>query len=97
MDKYFFAHPIDSTERLKFILASYNAGPGHVLDAMRLAQKYGKDPSKWDNQVDYYILHKNEPLYYRAPEAKNGYCNGKQTYNYVRQVMETYNNYKNIR
>ncbi len=97
LDKYFSAHPIDSTERLKFILASYNAGPGHVLDAMRLAQKYGKDPSKWDNQVDYYILHKNEPLYYRAPEAKNGYCNGKQTYNYVRQVMETYNNYKNIR
>jgi len=34
----------DKNERTKFILASYNAGPGHVLDAMKLAEKNGMDP-----------------------------------------------------
>ena len=37
-----------TNERTKFILASYNAGPGHVLDAMKLAEKNGMDPQKWD-------------------------------------------------
>ena len=97
LDKYFSAFPIDSTERVKFVLASYNAGAGHVLDAIRLAQKYGKDPNVWDNNVDFYILHKNEPEYYRDPVAKNGYCNGVQTYKYVQSVLDTYNNYKNIK
>ena len=34
-------------EKLKFVLASYNTGPGHVQDARRLAQKHGKDPNRW--------------------------------------------------
>src|SRR5690606_34748516 len=37
----------DPRERLKFILASYNAGAGHVMDAQRLARKYGDDPDVW--------------------------------------------------
>jgi membrane-bound lytic murein transglycosylase F len=38
-------------EKLKFVLASYNTGPGHVQDARRLAQKHGKDPNRWDDHV----------------------------------------------
>ena len=40
----------NENERMKFILAAYNAGPGHVLDAMRLAEKNGMDPQKWDEK-----------------------------------------------
>lgn len=97
LEKYFSAMPIDSTERIKFVLASYNAGAGHILDAMRLAEKYGKDPHKWEDNVDYYLLHKNKPEYYRDSLAKNGYCRGPQTFHYVNRVLETYNNYKNIK
>lgn len=97
LDKYFTAYVPDSTERVKFVLASYNAGPGHILDAIRLADKYGKDPQTWNNHVDFYLLHKNEPRYYQDPLAKNGYCNGPQAYQYVSRVLESYNNYKNIR
>lgn len=97
LDKYFTSYVPDSTERVKFVLAGYNAGPGHVLDAIRLADKYGKDPQTWDNNVDFYLLHKNEAKYYQDPLAKNGYCNGPQAYHYVRRVLETYNNYKNIK
>ena len=97
LDKYLTSYVPDSTERVKFVLASYNAGPGHILDAIRLARKYGKDPQRWENQVDYYLLHKNEPQYYQDPLSKNGYCNGPQAYHYVLRVLENYNNYKNIK
>lgn len=97
LNKYFTSYVPDSTERVKFVLAAYNAGPGHVLDAIRLADKYNKDPQTWEQNVDYYLLHKNEPLYYQDPLAKNGYCNGPQAYHYVERVLETYNNYKNIK
>ncbi len=97
LDKYLSSYIPNPNERIKFILASYNAGPGHVLDAIRLTQKYGKDPLRWDNNVDFYMLHKNEKQYYQDSLAKNGYCNGPQTYRYVRRVMNIYNNYKSIK
>ena len=34
-------------ERIKFILAGYNSGPYHVIDAMSLTEKYGKNPHIW--------------------------------------------------
>ena len=86
----------DPWERLKFTLASYNAGAGHVRDAMRLTEKYQKDPYKWDNNVAYYLLNKSKPEFYQDPLSRNGYCNGKQATEYVRRTLETYNHYKNI-
>jgi len=41
-------------ERIKFILAAYNCGPAHILDAMALARKFGKNPHIWYNQVEYF-------------------------------------------
>ena len=38
-------------EKIKFILASYNAGIGHVFDAMALAEKYGYNKYVWNNLV----------------------------------------------
>lgn len=44
----------DSAERINFILASYNAGMGHVLEARHRAEKHGKDPDLWIDNVEYY-------------------------------------------
>lgn len=44
----------DSVERINFILASYNAGMGNVLEARRRAEKHGKDPNVWIDNVEFY-------------------------------------------
>lgn len=86
----------DAEEREKFVLASYNVGPGHVMDARRLAEKHGKDPDIWQDNVDGYLLLKSERKYYSDPVVKYGYCRGTETYNYVKQVVERYQHYKNF-
>ncbi|MDR2853859.1 MAG: transglycosylase SLT domain-containing protein, partial [Prevotellaceae bacterium] len=57
----------DANERVKFVLASYNAGPAHILDAIALAKKHGRNPAKWDDNVEYFLIKKNEPEYYNDP------------------------------
>lgn len=76
--------------RLKFVLASYNAGPGHVKDAQRLAVELGLDPDRWDGNVERAIVLLNRPRYFTALAARNGYCRGQDTYWYVREVLDLY-------
>ena len=84
----------DAEEKLKFTLAAYNAGIGHVYDAQRLAEKYGKNPNVWDNNVSEFIRLKKDPEYYNDPVCKHGYLRGSETYNYVHDVLERYHYYK---
>ncbi|WP_430814728.1 transglycosylase SLT domain-containing protein [Carboxylicivirga sp. RSCT41] len=86
----------DPDERLKFVLASYNVGPGHVEDAMRLAKKNNKNPHIWDDNVDYYLLNKSKPSFYNDPVVKYGYCRGEEPYHYVNDILERYTHYKNV-
>ncbi len=85
----------DETERIKFILASYNVGLGHVLDAMRLTEKYGKNPKIWEDNVEFFLLKKSDPQFFSDPVVRNGYARGTETYRYVREIMYRYNHYKN--
>ena len=87
-----FSDITDVEEQIKFTLAAYNAGIGHVYDAQRLARKYGKDPNRWE-QVAEYIRLKNDPAYYNDPVCKHGYLRGTETFLYVREVMERYHYY----
>lgn len=86
----------DPDERIKFVLASYNVGPGHVEDAMRLAKKNGKNPHVWDDNVDYYLLNKSKPSFYNDPVVRHGYCRGEEPYHYVTDILERYTHYKNV-
>ncbi|UTW62681.1 transporter substrate-binding domain-containing protein [bacterium SCSIO 12741] len=86
----------DTAERTKFVLASYNVGLGHIIDAKNLAAKYGADPTLWDGNVETYILKKTEREYYTDPVCKHGYCRGSEPYNYVREVMARYRHYQNL-
>lgn len=83
-------------ERIKFILASYNVGLGHVLDARALARKYDKDPDLWTDNVDYYILNKSNPDYFLDPVVRHGYARGTEPYRYVSEILNRYEHYSNI-
>jgi len=84
----------DPIEKIKFILAAYNSGVGHVNDAQRLTSHFGKDPYIWDNNVAEYARLKSEPEYYNNPVCKHGYLRGSETFNYVKEVLERYHRYK---
>lgn len=84
----------DSSEQTKFVLASYNAGQGHIFDARRLAEKYGKDPNIWDDHVGYYLLKKSNREYFNDDVVMHGYCRGQETYNYVNEVLDRYEHYR---
>ena len=86
----------DPQERLYFILASFNAGPGHVLDAMRLTEKNGMDPQKWKGNVAIWLLKKSEPQYYLDSVVRNGYFRGKESVKFVSEVLDRFEHYKNI-
>lgn len=88
-----FGKVTDPVEKIKFTLAAYNAGIGHIYDAQRLAEKYGKNPYLWDDNVAEYVRLKNDPEYYNDPVCKHGYLRGSETFNYVREIMERYNYY----
>lgn len=96
LEKMFVNKVPDPSERIKFVLASYNAGPGHILDARSLARKYGKNPEIWSGNVAEFILKKSNPKYYLDPVVKFGYLRGHETFNYVQDILGRYKDYKNI-
>lgn len=94
---YLWAKTIeDEQERLKFILASYNVGLGHVIDARDLAKKYDKDPTIWEGNVAFYLLNKSKSKFFKDPVAKSGYCRCEEPVNYVKNVLSRYEQYKQL-
>jgi membrane-bound lytic murein transglycosylase F len=94
LDGYWEKEGIGNSERLKFVLASYNAGLSHISDARNLARKYGKSPTVWDDNVEYFLLKKSDPKYYRDPVAPSGYCKCEEPVNYIDNVLDMYEVYK---
>ncbi len=86
----------DYNERMKFVLAAYNVGLGHVWDARRLAIKYDKDPNVWTNNVDTFLLQKSDPAFYRDSVVRYGYCRGSEPYNFVIEILDRYEHYSNL-
>ena len=82
LSQMFAEHGADSVECLKFALAAYNCGEGNVLKCIRTAEELGVDPTLWDNIVSV------------IPEVPN--FHGKQTIAYVREVLDTYEEYSEV-
>ncbi len=86
----------DSVQRIKFTMAAYNCGYGHVDDARNLAYEEGLDMYRWDNHVEETILKLSYPEYYNKPIIKYGYVRGIEPYTYVRQVFDRFANYSHF-
>lgn len=82
----------DVSERdlIQFTLAGYNAGLGHVYDAIYLADTLGYDTQVWENNVAHCLTLKSDPNYYSYPKIKLGRFNGAFTNNYISEVLSTY-------
>ena len=75
------------------MLASYNAGAGHLQDAQRLTEKYGGNPQSWED-VSYWLLQESTQEYSTDPVVKFGFCRGLEPVNYVTHILERYDRYK---
>lgn len=84
---------MDSTNQWSFALAAYNVGQGHLADARRLAIDQNKNPNEWENVSDA-LLKLMHRTYYQ--NARHGFCRGVETVQYVREIKNRYEIYKNI-
>lgn len=87
-------HTIQADQLLWFTLASYNAGTGHVRDAMRLAKQKGWRDDVWFGNVEKAMLLLSQRKY--AAKARYGYVRGKEPVNYVRAIKQRFETYQHV-
>ena len=84
-------------ERINFVLASYNAGYGHIQDAMQLAKKHGKNRFVWNNSVDSFLIYKSKPEYYTDSICRNGQFTGwRETLSFVKKVNRNWKRFERM-
>ena len=74
-----------------FSLASYNAGYGHVNDAIRLARQKGWRDDVWFDNVERAMLLLSKREY--SSKARYGYVRGNEPVTYVRNIRHKYQVY----
>ncbi len=80
---------VEGENRIKFALAAYNVGMGHVKDAQVLASKFSLDKNTWrDLKAVLPLL--SQKRYYRT--LKCGYARGSEPVRYVESIYD----YKDI-
>lgn len=92
LEKYWRDKIPDVHDRLRIVLASYNAGHEHLQDARRLAAKYGDDRNAWED-VSFWLLQKSKRRYYTDPVVKYGFARGLEPVTYVDYILERYRHY----
>ncbi|MEM7018775.1 MAG: membrane-bound lytic murein transglycosylase MltF, partial [Pseudomonadota bacterium] len=80
---------VNGPDRMKFALAAYNVGMGHIKDARELAVRLGKNPDTWNSlRTVLPLLSKKE--YYKT--LRYGYARGSEPVRYLDRIY----NYRDI-
>jgi len=95
LEKRWISNMDDTTDLRDFVMASYNAGPGHIIDARALVTKYGGNRDRW-NEVSKYLVLLSTKKYCKDPVVKLGYCRGEEPVNYVNNISQRYIIYKDL-
>ena len=84
----------DKEERLKFILACYNAGYSRSADARRLTRYYEGNPALWNEVAEYLSLLADPEFAEHEVVTSGAFYGSKETLAYVSKVMHLYRIYK---
>ena len=63
---------------------------------MKLAEKNGMDPLKWEGSVAIWLLKKSDPMYYNDEVVQSGFFRGTESVTFVSEILDRYEHYKNI-
>lgn len=85
---------LQEDEKLRFVLAGYNAGRNHLEDARRLAEMLGWQKDSWHGGIKQALKLLTDARYYKL--VPYGYCRGGETTHYVRRIMDRYSLFKKI-
>lgn len=84
----FAGEGLEERQQIRFAIASYNVGLGHVRDARSLAELTGKDKNRWFGNVEQALLLKKQPKWHE--KTKFGYCRADEPVQYVSRVQASY-------
>lgn len=85
---FFAEEGLPLRQQLRFALASYNAGLGHIIDARKLAPLIERDPNRWFNHVEDALELKRHRKWHER--SKYGYARAGETIAYVSRVQAQY-------
>jgi membrane-bound lytic murein transglycosylase F len=94
LERMYSGTGIDSANRVKFVLAAYNAGEGRINDLISFARYKGLNHTNWDSLVKIIPMMKMESI----PQGvlKFGLFKGGETINHIDQVLSRYEEYKAV-
>ena len=81
----FVPQEIEGENRLKFALAAYNIGMGHILDARELAKRLGYNQNIWSDLKQVLPLLSKKKHY---QTLKYGYARGEEPVKYVESIYD---------
>jgi membrane-bound lytic murein transglycosylase F len=92
--KLFSSPSVKEKDRIRFAIAAYNCGPGHVIDGRRLAADLKLNPDKWFGNVEKAMLLLSKPEY--AKKARYGFCRCDEPVDYVSRIQSRYDSYSTL-
>jgi membrane-bound lytic murein transglycosylase F len=85
---------LDSLEQIRFTLATYHAGIGHVTDARRMAMDLELDPNRWEGSLTETLPRLAQRRWYS--QTRHGYYRGHETVRYVEEILNRYRMYRRL-
>ncbi|MEM7678429.1 MAG: transglycosylase SLT domain-containing protein, partial [Myxococcota bacterium] len=76
---------VSKRQQIRFAVAAYNAGLGHIRDARKLAEQTGRDPDRWFGHVEEALKLKMHRKWHE--KTKYGYARATETVKYVSSVQ----------
>ncbi|QNR22613.1 MltF family protein [Croceimicrobium hydrocarbonivorans] len=86
----------DTIQRIKFTMAAYNCGYGHLLDAQRLAAQAGLDSLQFDDATAIWLRKMGQYKVYSNPIVRYGPVRGEEPFRYVRDIFLRYAHYRQL-